>query len=177
MHAARQCQTCHYTYKVLYKDISNFFIHPVVVASLTLVVVTTAIVVVAWLVRRVFLALFGVVLSRATFALNARLIAYSIITIGLVTLVVLLVSTITNHDQNQGAGDFLSGVLQNVRWQPNLAPVHSPPAALPAGIGWGLEALGFGGFVLFVAEVYIHVQALLLANFLQPISQRILEVD
>jgi E3 ubiquitin-protein ligase DOA10 len=97
-----QCPTCHYNYRTSRIWYANLLIHPLFITILTILIITTTVITIALLLKFFTFLLIGASLGRSAFALTGRLIWWSILIIGFLTMIVALIK----EDVRINPGDF-----------------------------------------------------------------------
>ncbi len=147
-----QCPTCHYNYRTARVWYASLLIHPIVIAIITILTILLTVVTIALLLKWLAFIFIGVQLGRNAFALTGRLIWWSILVIGFLT----MLAAILKDDTRINFGD-----------------LRFVDSAVIEVFGY---AFSLSGFMLFIFNVYESVRKLTHSYMLQ-LGERIIEVN
>lgn len=157
-----KCPVCQYEYKIARVWLSKLITNPITISIFTLLLITIIVVVIAWFIRFFTYLLIGVKLTHRAFAVSGKIIWWSVVTIGMITILLALIDEngidFVNHDlhinyrHNHIVDSFISGVSDILMYGVSLI-----------------------GFVMFIKNVYNFIQ-LYSVVLLNNCGQRILEV-
>lgn len=136
--AYKQCGVCRYRYRTSRPTYAKLLQHPLCTSVTTFVAVVSTVVLVCFFIRFAALVLLGARLSRSAFAVTRQLVWWSIMVIGLVTLIVACVFSDDRIDVS---------LLNHY----SIGDLHTP------GFQYILDGLSFAGFVCFIKSVYNSV--------------------
>jgi hypothetical protein len=154
-----QCPVCQYKYRLSRPTHAWLLTHPVVVTLVTFCFIAAAVIVLAYLIRFFGWLLFGVKLAKSAFTLTRQMIWFSVMTLGLTTLVL----TFLLLDDGQPQLHF-SRTYVFLDWiDPGLATAICNGSAL----------MGFGVFMMAVW----HAVRYYMDSLLQQVGHYVLEVE
>jgi magnesium-transporting ATPase (P-type) len=153
-----QCPTCKYKYNVGRPRLATVLMNPITITLCTILTIVIAVILMAFLIRFFMFAFIGIQLSRSAFALSGKIIWWSVLVIGFLTLLCSLFS------QDEGAN--INGLDIFVR-------IGFDTPELVTYTGYGFSLVGFG---MFIKMVYFTVEQFMKEQ-LDRIGERVLEVQ
>lgn len=156
-----RCPTCHCYYRFARVLTARFLQHPITLCLSTLLVIGLSVAFVAFFIRWFCVLFFGMQLSRSAFALSTRLVWWSVLVIGFLT----LMATILVEDTNRNHVN-IGSFFQDVNWYYIDGPVIN-------FFGYSISLFGFG---LFIRAVYNSIEQRI-DQLLRSLGNRIVEID
>jgi hypothetical protein len=157
-----KCPTCKYDYRISRVYYANLLFNEVTIGISTAITIILAVILGAFFIRNIIFLLIGIKLSRSVVAFSGQLIWWSVLTIGVITL---LLTILTDHNHNNNlnfVGDmFFPGnriYIDNYFFD---------------FLGYTLSLTGFG---IFIIKIYHNIK-LFMYKQLNKFGERILEVN
>jgi hypothetical protein len=131
----KRCPTCKHNYQFIKTWFVDIVKNPIMIGFLSLLLIIATILLVAFCLRLCGILLFGVKLSQNLFALSSKLIWWSIVLVGAITMLIMIVKS-------------EDGIQQ-------IQPIFIDPQLFNT---FAFEIFGYGfsctGFVVFIVSIY-----------------------
>lgn len=160
---SKRCELCHYEYRFGRHFWQRILASRYSVHVCTLITVVSIVLVVAYALKYVAYLVLGLKLTRRSMALTGRLVWYSILVIGFVTMLITLLVLIFGDNRNNGVAEAIHfghwyGGPWNGPWHGPGPGVFDSPAALESLFDMLGYVFSLSGFLVFIKYCYMMIE-------------------
>lgn len=159
---AHECSICKYKYRVSRVWFANLIINPITISIVTFAVIMLSVIIISWFIRFFVYFLIGVKLTHRAFALSGKIVWWSILLIGFITILAAIYDDRENRIEIPNFGDHLF----------RIHLIRNNDLNFFEYIGY---MLSLTGFVIFIKNIYniVRMYSVVLLN---KFGQRVLNV-
>lgn len=168
---AHECSICKYKYRVSRVWFANLITNPITISVVTFAVIMLSVIIISWFIRFFVYFLIGVKLTHRAFALSGKIIWWSVLLIGFITILLAIYDDRENRIEIPNFGDHHFRIY-DVRIYDDLI-FFKYIRCIFEYIGY---MLSLTGFVIFIKNIYniVRMYSVVLLN---KFGQRVLNVE